>query len=1079
MARKAAETTKSPQYARLLEERLDAVPDWIWEINPDAVITYSNRVVRDLLGYTSRKVTGIPVFDLMPEKDAAKCRGLFSRAIETGEPIRNVVTRFRARDSSVKTVEVSCVPMREKDGGLTGFRGIARDITEHITRQQMAEAEEANYKAVVENSRTGVVIIQDQKVAYANPRVCEQMGYTRDEVVGTGIWDYVHPDDVPELADAQRRRLAGEDFPADHVARALTKSGEVRYFDFRANLIQHRGAPAILLSVLDITDNVRTQEALARSEREFRDLVEKTSDWVWQVDENIIYTYSSPRSRDLLGYEPEEIVGRSPFDLMSPEEADRVKEAFAPVAAKREPFTLLENALIHRDGHLVTVETSGEPIFDEEGVFRGYRATDRDISARKAAEELLRKTTTEMEIVFHAFPDVYFWLDEEGRIVSYHAAEDTELYVPPEQFLNKRFDEVLPDEAAREMARAAGKVRKTGSAATTEYPLEIEGEVHYYEARLLPMADRQTMVIVRNITERKRSEQALRESREMLRLVMNNIPQSVFWKDTNSVYLGCNENFARAAGVASPEDVVGKTDLDLAWSDQAESYREWDRRVMSSDKPVYHIGETERTAEGKTIIVDTNKVPLHDAEGRVVGILGTYEDITERRQAEEALQEAEAKYRSLVEETMVGVYMIQDDQYVYANPRMLEILGAESEDVLGKSPLEFTAPQDRATVAENIRNGMRGEVKSIRYAFKALRKDGTPVDVEAHGAVTSYRGRPAIIGSLVDNTERKRYVEALQDSEERYRQLFEHSPDMLFLVSARTATFIAMNPAVTQVLGYAPYDVLGKSPWDISPEFQPDGASSRDRAEKLLAGQPGAPAQRFEWVHKRKDGTLVDCEVSLVAYRFHSEDLIQAIVRDVTERKRAEEDRRKFESDLEMQKRSFYRETILSVTDGTLDICDWSDIEPFIVRSKESVQVNEASEVARARRKVQEFCREHGLQGDRLQDFVVAVGEAVTNAIKHGNCGKVYVGDDDKTVWVAIPDEGSGIESLILPRAVLLRGFSTKPSLGLGYSIMLEVCDRILLCTGKTGTTVVLIKEKAEHDLAGAYLPDTWDSIPG
>ncbi len=1084
---------------------------------------------------------------------------------------------------------------------------MARKAAPTTRPQQIAEEVEANYKVLVEDSRTGIVIIQDQKIAYVNPGLCEQMGYSREEALGTSIWNYVHPDQVEELADVQRRRLAGEDVPTDRVARAITKSGEVKYFDFRANLIQYKGAPAILLNAVDITPRVNAQQALARSEREFRDLVEKTSDWVWQVDENLVYTYSSPRSRALLGYEPEEIVGKSALDLMPPEEAERVNAVFAPIAANREPFAQLENALLRKDGGSVIVETSGEPVFDEDGEFRGYRGIDRDITERKQAEELVRRTTSEMEVVFHAFPDIYFWLDEEGRIVNYHATDVAELYASPDKFLNKRFDEVLPEGAARGIALAVEEVRKTGSPAAVEYPLEMHGEVRCYEARLLRVVDHQTMVIIRNITERKRAEAALRESEkkyknlvettdtgylivdaegrvmdanaeyvrltghqsleeirgrsvlewtadydldryaaevrecmekgfvrdleidyatpdgtiipieinanvietgegpriltlcrditerkqadaklrdssEMLQLVMNNIPQFVFWKDTNSVFLGCNEIFAQSAGLKSAADIIGRTDYDFPWGEtEADSYREWDRRVMESDEPQYHISEPQRTAEGRTIWLDTNKVPLHDAEGRVVGILGTYEDITERKEAEQALQETEAKYRSLAEETMVGVYIIQDDQFIYANPRFLEILGAESEDVLGKSPLEFTAPQDRALVAENVRKRIRGDVRSITYGFRALRKDGTPVDVEVHGAVTTYRGRPAIIGSLVDNTERKRYVEALQDSEERYRHLFEHSPDMLFLVSVRTGTFVAMNPAVTQTLGYAPYDVLGKSPCEISPEFQPDGEHSKEKAEKRLAGQMGAPAQRFEWVYKRKDGTLADCEVSLVGYRFHGEDLIQAIVRDVTDRKRAEEQRRKLERDLEKQKRSFYRETILSVTDGTLDICDWSDIEPFVVRSKDSVLVNEASEVAQARRRVQGFCEEHGLQGDRQRDFIVATGEAVTNAIKHGTRGKAYVGDDEEAVWVAITDEGAGIESLILPRAVLLRGFSTKPSLGLGYSIMLEVCDRILLHTGDTGTTVVLIKQKAEPEpnLAGEYLPDTWDSIPG
>jgi len=131
--------------------------------------------------------------------------------------------------------------------------------------------------------------------------------------------------------------------------------------------------------------------ALRESEERYRSLVETVSDWVWEVDENVVYTFVSPKIRDLLGYEPGEILGKTPFDLMPPDEALRVKEIFIPLAARREPFPAIENANLHKDGHLVVLETSGAPFFDANGTFRGYRGVDREIGARKRAEETIRR----------------------------------------------------------------------------------------------------------------------------------------------------------------------------------------------------------------------------------------------------------------------------------------------------------------------------------------------------------------------------------------------------------------------------------------------------------------------------------------------------------------------------------------------------------------------------------------------------------------------------------------------------------------------------------------------------------------
>lgn len=938
----------------LLRDRLDWVPDWIWEIDLDAVITYSNQVVSTLLGYTPDEVVGRTLVSLIAESDAATCRSLFKRAVETGEPVSNVITQLRTKASEIRKVELSCVRVFDAEHQLAGFRGIARDITDDASDERLAQEGEANYRVLVENSQTGIFIVQNGVLVYVNPTISELMGYTRDEALGTPISRYIHPEDAVWLSTHEQRRIAGEDVPAHYTARGITKSGDVRYFEFRASSIGFGGAPAVLLNAVDITESRKTQDALRKSEQEYRELVEDINDWVWQVDESIKYTYASPRVHDLLGYEPDEVLGKSAFDFMPPEDAKRVAAELQPSLDRREPFTLLENPMVHRDGHIVWVEASGEPIFDEQGSFRGYRGIDRDITERKRAEatiresaaqyktlfdnsplpmwvfslheltflavneamlkhygytrkELigrsimdirspeesarllehisktlkrgfdsggiwkhrkkdgtlidveitshtlewreepavmilandvteriqaerqLRKTTSEMETVFHAFPDIYFWVDAEDKIVNYHSVDMSELYVAPEAFLGKSFLDVLPEGAGRLLTDATAKVRRTNSLVAVEYPLKVEGGEHFYEARLLPLPDSQVIVICRNITERR----------------------------------------------------------------------------------------------------------LH--------------------------------------------------------------------------------------------------------------------------------------------------LEATRDSEERYRQLFEHSPDMVFLLSAQTDSFIALNPVVARVLGYAPREILGMKPWDISPEFQPDGERSEDKAKNLLQGQLGHPPQLFEWTHKRKDGSLIECEVSLVYYRFHGEDLIQAIVRDITDRKHAEENRRRLEREMDVQKRSFYRETILSVTGGKLNIGEQADVEPYITRAVASVDVNGYSEVGAARRAVARFVVEHGLTGDRQNSFVVGVGEAITNAVKHGEKGKVYFGADEESVWVVVSDKGVGIESLILPRAVLLRGVSTKPSLGLGYSIMLEVCDRIFLHTGDQGTTVVLIKELAEQDvkMLSQYLPDTWDNVPG
>jgi len=325
--------------------------------------------------------------------------------------------------------------------------------------------------------------------------------------------------------------------------------------------------------------------------------------------------------------------------------------------------------------------------------------------------------------------------------------------------------------------------------------------------------------------------------------------------------------------------------------------------------------------------------------------------------------------------------------------------------------------------------------------------------------------------------ERNRTALEIKESEERYRLLFEHSPDVVGIF--RGGHVIAVSPVLTEFLGYEPKELLGKTPPDISPEYQPNGLSSKDEARRHLVDAITDGPQYFEWTHLHKNGSLLYTEVTLAAYTVRGETYVQSITRDVTEKKRAEEERRQFERQVEAQKRLFYRETILSVTEGKLEICDQPDIEPYITRAQLKIEVKGPAEVSPARVKAEEFCKDNGLAGDKLDAFAIAIGEAITNSVKHGGEGHVYAGFTDDAVWVAASDKGKGIESLILPRATLLRGFSTKPSLGLGYSIMLDVSDRILLNTGEQGTTVILIKSIKEPELTLSNIPDTWENIPG
>jgi PAS domain S-box-containing protein len=177
----------------------------------------------------------------------------------------------------------------------------------------------------------------------------------------------------------------------------VKKDGSVFPVEISAGSFKWRDRTVACAIFRDITERHQTEDALRESEERFRSLVETTSDWVWEVDQKGAYSYASPRILALLGYAPEEVIGKMPCDFMPPDEAQRIAYFFASIAAAKEPFRNLVNINRHRDGRLVVLETSGVPFFDSRGSLRGYRGIDRDITERKLAEENLKASLKEKE----------------------------------------------------------------------------------------------------------------------------------------------------------------------------------------------------------------------------------------------------------------------------------------------------------------------------------------------------------------------------------------------------------------------------------------------------------------------------------------------------------------------------------------------------------------------------------------------------------------------------------------------------------------------------------------------------------
>jgi len=251
------------------------------------------------------------------------------------------------------------------------------------------------------------------------------------------------------------------------------------------------------------------------------------------------------------------------------------------------------------------------------------------------------------------FPDVVIILDENGIILKASLNASSYYNVDTgEQLKGKNLSDLATPEYKKYIKEDIRKLKDCKNIGMVEYEFhgkngtKFIGELSLSAIPTQKSDQKYILGIMRDITNQKIIEIELREKKLMFQLVMDNIPQLISWKDGNSTYLGCNKNFARVAGLNDPKEIIGKNDYELPWKiSEAESFFEIDQYVMDTDKPEYHIIEPQLQADGKQAWLDTNKIPLHNSKGAVVGILCTYEDITERVNSEIALKSSEKKYK--------------------------------------------------------------------------------------------------------------------------------------------------------------------------------------------------------------------------------------------------------------------------------------------------------------------------------------------------------------------------------------------------------------------------------------------------
>jgi diguanylate cyclase (GGDEF)-like protein/PAS domain S-box-containing protein len=609
--------------------------DWYWEQDADQRFTLIAGRAIDENKIRVDEVVGKRRWEIPGDVDTAE-RQRHDEAMARREPFRDLLTTRYNDAGEPRLVSVSGAPVFGDDGTFLGYRGVGRDVT--LQRRAESQIEQArNFLDAMVNAIPSPVLVKDAQHRYvgANTAFCRFFGRTLDEVIGTTDYDVFTPEEARFFQETDDRALQGEMVQYERLYRLDGR--ETWMWTRKTSLTRPDGSRVVLLLLIDVTARRAAEDALKQSEQRFRSLAALSSDWYWEQDSELRFSYISEDAAGKTLLPPEKFLGKTRHELDNQFESDEAREEHRWVLEQRLPFRDL--VIMSRDGTR-SILVSGEPRFDAVGRFIGYRGVARDISAIKAAEREVLESHRYLEAVINTVPTPVSVKDERHHFLIVNDAFCEWAGHPRERLIGANGRMVLGDEQHQ-------LVRNTDAEAlASSEPIE-------YEARYM-VGNRESWTLVRktgltraggervvvsafiDITNLKTVENQLRLSERRFRDFAEAAGEYVWETDAAGRFTFVSSRVQSVIGYEDAE-LIGHTGAEFMPPWEYERVLMWIRDNHAEDGSFRDLEHRFVTRSGEVLWVQVNAVSLHDAHGKFQGYRGTCRNITDRHKAEERI----------------------------------------------------------------------------------------------------------------------------------------------------------------------------------------------------------------------------------------------------------------------------------------------------------------------------------------------------------------------------------------------------------------------------------------------------------
>lgn len=849
-----------------------------------SVISVNNEACR-LLGYTKEELFYLNFSEILYPGEKTSAAGIIEEVRKRGSS--RFEARYKRKDGKSVDVEVSMRLIRLLDEEI--IQSFVRDITERKKSQK-----EINMLAHAVKSISECVSITDLlgKLVFVNEAFVKTYGYRPEELYGKTMNIIRSQKNPPGIYEEIDRETSLGGWQGELINR--TRDGvEFPIFLSTSIVRNESGEPVAFIGVAnDITERKRLEDALRNSEQDYKGLFENAHDAIiiFRPEDEIILDVNQ-RASELYGYSKSEFIGMS-MDSILPASSGKQDLENLVINGKHQRY---ETKHLRKDSSEMSLEINAAFV-DYKGQ-RAIMSINRDITERKKAVEALVISEKRYQDLYDDAPDMYFSVTREGVIKSVNTFGAGYLGFTREELYKKNFNDIIHNGDKQAVKDRFSDIFAAGNNRNTEHEFRVvkkDGSTIWVRERTRLVYDKkgeanELFIICRDVTERKRTEEILKEREELYRAMFekNQAVKLLIDPDTGDIV---DANFAACEFYGLNIESLRK-----------KNFREI--CVLSEDEMKYELSRAKNEEnsyliiQNKTSSGDIRDVEIYtgpiDVKGRKL-LFSIVHDITERRRAEIALVESERKYKNITEYAPIAVTRIiaSTQCYDFVNDEFVRQSGYTMEEfnkLSNQELIDMIYEEDRDKVFTFYRDWDKSGNKGTQHIdYRIINRYGKVVwldtyiyaDFRADGTVK------AINQICIDVTEQKRAQSALRESEKRFRAMIENSTDLIAMIDDK-GNLLYASPSTTRILGYTLNEYVGKNGFDF---MHPEDRKNAAEILTDLLKNPGMTVT-VQYRMKHKDGRWLWMEYS--GTNLLSEPSINAIVvnyRDITERKRAEEE---------------------------------------------------------------------------------------------------------------------------------------------------------------------------------------------